>query len=216
MKKGLKGYFITGLLVVVPLYITVYVLTLIVSFMDNIFNILPGPLRPDTYLPYHIPGQGIVFTIIGIFIVGVLTTNIFGKRLFAFGEKVLLRVPVVRIVYNASKQFMETFFSGDHEGFRKVVLVEFTRKGVYSLGFVTGRAQGEIRQKAVDKGISVFLPTTPNPTSGFYAVVDEKDIIPLDMTVEDAFKVIMTGGMVVPPLKGHGHGVPHGAETPFK
>lgn len=199
MKKGLKRYFITGLLVVVPLYITVYVLTLLVNFVDGVFNILPMALRPDTYLPYQIPGQGVLFTILGIFIVGVFTTNVLGKKLFALAEWFLLKVPIVRIVYNATKQFMETFFSADREGFRKVVLVEFPRKGVYSLGFVTGKAMGEIRQKVHGHGISVFLPTTPNPTSGFYIVVSEEEIIPLAMSVEDAFKVIMTGGMVVPP-----------------
>ena len=207
MKKGLKRYFITGLLVMVPLYITVYVLTLIVGFMDNIFNILPITLRPDTYLPVRIPGQGIAFTIIGIFIVGVIATNILGKRLFSIGEKALLRIPVVRIVYNASKQFMETFFTGDHEGFRKVVLVEFPAKGIYSIGFVTGRARGELKQNVHEKGITVFMPTTPNPTSGYLVIVEEAHTIPTNLSVEDAFKVIMTGGMVVP----HGAPAPGGA-----
>jgi uncharacterized membrane protein len=200
MKKGLKRYFITGLLVVVPLYITVYVLTLLVGFMDGVFNVLPSTIRLDTYPPYHIPGQGILFTIIGIFVVGVFTTNVLGKKLFALAERFLLKVPIVRIVYNATKQFMETFFSSDREGFRKVVLVEFPRKGMYSLGFVTGKTKGEIKQKVHEHGISVFMPTAPNPTSGYYVVVREEDVIPLDMSVEDAFKVVMTGGMVVPPV----------------
>ncbi|MFQ5736088.1 MAG: DUF502 domain-containing protein [Thermodesulfobacteriota bacterium] len=201
MKKRLKRYFITGLLVVVPLYITVYVLTLIVGFMDNVFNILPKALRPDTYLPFHVPGQGLAFTIIGIFIVGVLTTNFFGRKIFHLTERLLLRVPILRIVYNATKQFMETFLSSDHEGFRRVVLVEFPRRGTYSLGFVTGRARGEIKEKVHERnGISVFMPTAPNPTSGYYIVVREDEIIPLEMSVEDAFKVVMTGGMVVPTV----------------
>ncbi len=199
MRKRFKRYFITGLLVVVPLYITVYVLTLIVGFMDNIFNILPITLRPDTYLPVRIPGQGVVFTVIGIFIVGVLATNILGKRLFALGERVLLRVPIVRMVYNASKQFMETFFTGDNEGFRKVVLVEFPAKGIYSLGFVTGRVSGELNQNIHEKGITVFVPHTPLPTTGFLIIVEEAQTIPMNMSVEDAFKVIMTGAIVVPP-----------------
>ncbi|OGQ07030.1 MAG: hypothetical protein A2W38_00180 [Deltaproteobacteria bacterium RBG_19FT_COMBO_58_16] len=213
MKKGLKRYFITGLLVMVPLYITVYVLTLIVGFMDNIFNILPMTLRPDTYLPVRIPGQGIVFTVIGIFIVGVIATNILGKRLFSIGERMLLRVPILRIVYNATKQFMETFFSDERDGFRKVVLVEFPRKGVYSLGFVTGRAKGEFQSKVPEGSISVFMPTAPNPTSGFLIIIEEADVIPMDMSVEDAFKVVMTGGMVVPPgVASHG-GPPPGSTS---
>jgi len=211
MRSGLKRYFITGLLVVVPLYITVYVLTLIVGFMDNIFNVLPITLRPDTYLPVRIPGQGIAITLIGIFLTGAIATNILGKRLFAFGERVLLKVPIVRIVYNASKQFMETFFSDERDGFRKVVLVEFPREGVYSLGFVTGKAKGEFKNKVHDNSISVFMPTAPNPTSGYLIMVEEADTIPMEMSVEDAFKVVMTGGMVVPPgPKGHAAPPPGG------
>ena len=213
MRKGFKRYFITGLLVVVPLYITVYVLSLIVGFMDNIFNILPMTLRPDTYLPVHVPGQGIVFTVIGIFIVGVLATNILGKRLFAIGERMLLRVPILRIVYNATKQFMETFFTGDHEGFRKVVLVEFPAKGIYSIGFVTGRAKGELKQNVHEKGITIFMPTTPNPTSGYLVIVEEAHTIPTNLSVEDAFKVIMTGGMVVPPGVASHSGPPPGSTS---
>lgn len=198
MKKGLKGYFITGLLVVVPLYLTVYVLSIIVRFMDNIFTIMPEALRPDTYLPLHIPGLGIVFTMIGVFIVGVLTTNFLGKKLLKFAEGFMARLPVVRIVYNATKQFLETFFIGEQEGFRKVVLIEFPKAGVWSVGFVTGKVKGEIRDKTHEDNINVFLPCTPNPTTGYYIVAKESDIIPLNMRVEDAFKVIMTGGMVVP------------------
>ncbi|MBI5493252.1 MAG: DUF502 domain-containing protein [Deltaproteobacteria bacterium] len=197
MKKSLKGYFITGLLVVVPLYISLYILSLIVGFMDNVFTILPQSLRPDTYLPFHIPGLGILVTIASIFIVGVLTTNFFGKRLLYMGEKALSKVPVLRVVYNATKQFMETFFT-DNQSFRKVVLIEFPRAGLFSIGFLTGKPTGELRKKTHDDSVSVFLPTTPNPTTGFYIMAREKDIIPLDMRVEDAFKVIMTGGVVAP------------------
>lgn len=201
MRKGLKGYFVTGLLVVVPLYITVYVLTLIVRFMDNIFTIVPAFLQPDTYLPFHIPGLGIFFTIAGIFIVGVLATNIFGKWLLDIAERIVARLPILRMVYNASKQFLETFFSKEHDGFRKVVLVEFPRKGAYSIGFLTGKTRGEVKEKTPENTVNVFLPTTPNPTSGFYIIVLESEVIPLDMKVEDAFKVLMTGGMVVPDSK---------------
>lgn len=201
MKKGLKGYFVTGLLVVVPLYITVYVLALIVRFMDNIFAIVPAFLQPDAYLPFHIPGLGIFFTIAGIFIVGVLATNIFGKWVLKIAERIVSRLPILRMVYNASKQFLETFFSKEQDGARKVVLVEFPRKGAYSVGFLTGKTRGEVKEKTADSTVNVFIPTTPNPTSGFYIIVAESEVIPLDMKVEDAFKVLMTGGMVVPDSK---------------
>lgn len=196
--KHIKAYFITGFLVAVPLYITVYVLTLIVGFMDNVFNILPPVLRPNTYLTVHIPGLGILFTIAGIFIIGLLTQNLIGKRLLGYAEKLLGRIPVVSIVYNGTKQFMETFFAKENQGLRKVVLVEFPRKGVYSIGFVTSKTRGEVKDKTEEGTVNVFLPTTPNPTSGFYMIFTESDVVPLEMKVEDAFKVIMTGGLVVP------------------
>ncbi|MBI5642775.1 MAG: DUF502 domain-containing protein [Deltaproteobacteria bacterium] len=198
MKKGFKGYFITGLLVVVPVYITFYVLSIIVGFMDTIFLILPKAAHPDNFLPVHIPGLGIIFTIIAVVIIGVLATNFFGKRLLIMAEKALSKVPVIRIVYNATKQFMETFFTQDNQGFRKVVLVQFPREGMFSIGFVTNRPGGEIKHKVHPDMYSVFVPTTPNPTTGFFIVVREKEIIPLEMKVEDAFKIIMTGGMVFP------------------
>lgn len=198
MKKGFKGYFITGILVVVPLYIAVYVLFLIVGFMDNILKILPPPVHPDTYMPFHVPGIGIIFTLAAIFIVGVLAQNFFGRAMIRLAERFMARLPVIRMIYNASKQFLETFFSSEHEGFKKVVLVEFPKKGTYSMGFMTGAAKGEIREKTGAGHVSVFVPTTPNPTSGFYVIVQESEVVLLDMTVEDAFKVIMTGGLVVP------------------
>lgn len=211
-KKGLKGYFITGLFVVVPLYITVYVLTLIVGFMDSAVNVLPRFLRPDTYLPFHFPGQGIVFTLLGILVIGVLTTNLLGQRLLGLTDRLVYKVPIVSIIYKSTKQLMETFFAKDHEGFRRVVLVEFPRKGVYSMGFVTGKARGELLHKAGEGKLSIFMPTTPNPTSGFYIVVDKDEVIPLGMNVEDAFKVLMSGGMIVPPYGEHGDPVHHEAE----
>lgn len=198
MTKRIRHYFITGLLVVVPLYITVYVLSLIVGFMDSVFMLLPQAARPDAFLPFHIPGLGIIFTIICIFLVGVITANFLGKKLLYLGEKMLSKVPVLRIVYNATKQFMETFFAKEHEGFRKVVLVEFPRDGVYSMGFLTCKPTGELKKKTGDGFVSVFIPTTPNPTTGYYIVVPEDKVIAIDMRVEDAFKVIMTGGMVMP------------------
>lgn len=198
MKKGLKGYFVTGLLVVVPSYITVYVLSLIVRFMDNIFTILPGSMQPDNYLPVHVPGLGILFTIIGIFLVGLLTQNFLGKRILDIAESITARVPIVRIVYNSTKQLMETFFRKENDGARKVVLIEFPKAGVYSVGFLTGKVKGEIRDRTGEDNVNIFIPCTPNPTTGYYVIAREKDVIRLNMRVEDAFKLIMTGGLVVP------------------
>lgn len=202
MKKGLKGYFLTGLLIVVPLYITFYVLRLIVGSMDKVLLYLPEHLRPATYLPYDIPGIGVLLTIIVVFIIGLLAQNFFGRKLISIGEFFMAKIPVLRAVYKGSKQFVDTFFVQDsEEGFNTVVMLEYPRKGIFGIGFVTGKAKGELQARTSDTTVNVFIPTTPNPTSGFYLIVPEEDLTPLDMTVEDAFKVIMTGGMVVPEIK---------------
>lgn len=198
MKKGFKGYFATGLLVVVPLYLSIYTLILIVGFMDGIFMLLPAVMQPDLYLPFHLPGLGIFFTLALVFLVGVIAQNFMGKALLKIAERMMGRIPVMRMVYNSTKQFMETFFSGENTGFRKVVMVQFPRNGIYSLGFITGKTSGEIKDKTIADTVNIFIPTTPNPTTGYYIVMSEKDVIPLDMKVEDAFKVIITGGIVMP------------------
>ena len=198
MRKSIRRYFITGLLVVVPLSLSVYVFLLIVGFMDSLLNFLPPSFRPETYLPFHVPGMGIVATLVGIFVVGLLAANLLGRKLVDIGEKILAKIPFLWTVYKGTKQFMETFFARQREGFRRVVLIEYPRRGLYSIGFVTGKTMGEIQAKTEDKMLNLFIPTTPNPTSGYYIVIPEKDIIPLTMTVEDAFKIIMTAGMVVP------------------
>jgi len=198
IKTGFKKYFITGLLVVVPLYITIYILAVIVNYMDAILEYLPDSLHPDIYLPFHIPGIGVIFTIVAIFLVGLLTTNLLGKKLVEIGEGILVKIPFFRGIYKPIKQFIETFFVSGYSGFRKAVLIEFPSKGIYSIGFVTGIASGEVQTKTAEKVVNVFLPTTPNPTTGFYILIPEKDVIPLDMSVEDAFKLIITGGMVGP------------------
>jgi len=200
MSKKIKSYFITGLLVVVPLYITIYIFTLIVGFMDGAYHLLPEVLQPDKYLPFQVPGLGVLITLTGILIAGVITQNFMGRWLLHLAEKILMKVPVVRIVYNASKQFMETFFAKEHEGFRKVALVEFPCKGIWSLGFLTGKVCEELQKKTPEEMLNVFLPTTPNPTSGYYAIIPKREVILLDMSIEDAFKVIMTGGMISPGM----------------
>jgi len=199
MTKIFRRYFVTGLLVVVPLYISYYVISAIVNYMDRILDLLPVSFRPATYLPFHVPGLGIIFTVAAIFLIGLLTTNFLGKSLVRLTERIMDKVPVVRMVYNATKQFMETFLTQEHQGFRKVVMIEFPKKGVWAMGFMTGKVTGEMQHRTTDEQmVCIFVPTTPNPTSGYFAMLPEKDVISLDMKVEDAFKVIMTGGMVIP------------------
>jgi len=200
--KIIKRYFVTGLIIVLPLYISFYVFVTIVNFMDSLMYLLPEVARPDTYLPFHVPGIGLLVTIIGIFLVGMLTTNFLGRKLVTLGEWFLDWIPLLRTIYKSSKQFISTFFSKDADGFRKVVLIEFPRKGTYAVAFVTSKTQGEVQAKVEVDLINVFLPTTPNPTSGFYLAVPSSEVISLDMTVEDAFKVIMSGGVIVPDGRG--------------
>ncbi|HKZ46520.1 MAG TPA: DUF502 domain-containing protein [Thermodesulfobacteriota bacterium] len=198
IKASFKRYFIAGLLVVVPLYLTIYIFSLIVGYMDTLLNYLPESMQPDVYLKFHIPGLGVIFTIVVIFLIGLLATNLLGKKLVEIGDNILARIPFFRSIYKPLKQFMETFLVTGYSGFRRVVLVEFPSKGMYSVGFLTGVAAGEVQSKTKEKVVNVFLPTTPNPTTGFYILIPEKDIIPLEMSVEDAFKLIITGGMVSP------------------
>lgn len=203
VRASLKRRFLTGLLVVVPLYFTYYIISVLVNFMDRLLSFLPARFHPDTYLPFHIPGLGVIFTFFFILLVGIFATNFFGKRMVEVWEALLVRIPLIRSVYSASKQLIEAFFVTNREGFRRVVLVEYPRKGVYVLGFVTGVTEGEIQRVTDEKVVNIFLPTTPNPTSGFYILVPEKDTIPLNMGVEDAFKLIISGGMVTPKdIKG--------------
>jgi len=198
IKAGFKKYFIAGLLIVMPLYLSIYIFSLIVGYMDALLNYLPESIQPDMYLKFHIPGLGVIFTIVVIFLIGLLATNLMGKKLVEIGDDILARIPFFRSIYKPLKQFMETFFITGYSGFRRVVLVEFPSKGMYSVGFLTGVAAGEVQDKTKQKVVNVFLPTTPNPTTGFYILIPEKDIISLDMSVEDAFKLIITGGMVSP------------------
>jgi uncharacterized membrane protein len=201
-KRTIRGYFMTGLLIVVPTYVTFYILRLIVGFLGSFTEAFPQWLRPETYFSVSFPGLEIAITIVGIFLLGVVATNVLGHTLIRFTERMVDKIPFLRTVYRGSKQFMETFFSGERDGFSSVVMVEYPRKGIYCIAFVTSKTKGEIQSLTEGKTINLFLPTTPNPTSGFYLVVPEVDTIPLKMNVEDAFKVIMTGGMVVPSQNG--------------
>ena len=176
--------------------------------VDRVLNYLPLKFHPDTYLPFHIPGLGLIATVVLIFIVGVLTQSLLGRKLFPIGEWVVSKIPVVRNIYLAIKQLVEAIFAQNSRGFKRVVLVEGPRKGIWIVGFLTGVTEGEVQDKTKERVVNVFVPTTPNPTTGLYLLVPEKDVITLDMTVEDAFKLIMSGGIVTPPRQSnHGSGI---------
>lgn len=187
MKKLLKKYLISGLLVVIPISLTLYILYAIISFLDRLY--------PIKLFPFYFPGLGIILTFFIILMAGIIARNLFGKKFLSMGEKFIAKIPLINAIYNPIKQIAEAVFSSQDKNFRRVVLIEYPRKGLYCLAFVTGIATGEIQEKTAQKVINVFVPTTPNPTSGFYIMVPETDAIPLDMTPEQAFRTLISGGM---------------------
>ena len=197
-KAQIRGYFLAGLLVIVPLGVTVVVITAILRLIDGLLIIIPPKFHPHTYLPFNIPGLGLVLAIVLIMITGILVKNYIGRRVVDFGEYILSGIPLVRPVYAAVKQVIQAMFGDTPYAFKRAILVEYPRKGVWAIAFVTGKTYKEIVEKTKKKMINVFLPTTPNPTSGFYLVIPEEDTIPLDISVEDAFKLLISGGVVEP------------------
>ena len=195
----LRRWFLAGLLATVPIGFTVYITWLLVSTIDGyIAMLLPGNLNPQNYLPYYIPGIGLVLGILVIIFIGWVTANFLGRGLVRFGESLLARVPVVRSVYGAVKQIMETVTTSQSDAFREVVLVEYPRRGIWAIGFVTGTTRGEVQNMSKEDLINVFVPTTPNPTSGFLLFFPRNETIKLDMGVEEAVKMVVSGGIVTP------------------
>ena len=200
-RHKLKSYFLAGLLVVVPVAMTFLVVRWLVRFMDGLLiSVLPEVLRPENLYGIHVPGVGLLATLLLIVMVGVLVTNILGRSLVNFSESLVDRIPFVKGVYALFKQVVDTVLKRDRNAFRKVVLIEYPRKGLWAVAFVTGVSAGEVQLAVAKQLVNVFVPTTPNPTSGFYILVPEEELIPLTMTVEEAFKLIISGGMVTPPL----------------
>ncbi len=190
MKAQLKKSFLTGLLVVLPIAATVYILLILVKALNSVL--------PFKFLPY---GTGLLLTLVLITCIGFMTSNIMGARLIRWGESIFSRTPMVKNVYTAVKQISDAMLSSQARNFRRVVMLEYPRKGLYTLAFVTGVARGEVQDKTAKKVISVFVPTTPNPTSGFFLMVSEDEVIDLDMSVEDAFKLVISGGLVSPEVR---------------
>ena len=198
IKSIIRGYFLAGLLVIVPLGAVIFVISAILRLMDRALGVIPQKFHPETYLPFKIPGLGLLLFIAIVLITGVLVKNYIGRRVVDFGEYMVSKIPLVRPLYGAVKQLILAIFGDTHDAFKRVVLVEYPRKGVYSLAFVTAQTSGEIKEQVGGKMLSIFLPTTPNPTSGFFLVLPEEDTIPLSMSVEEAFKLLISGGVVEP------------------
>lgn len=202
----LRAYFLAGILVTAPLAITFALASWLIEFVDSrIVPLIPLRYNPDVYLKEYlgyeigIPGLGLVVLIVFITLVGAMTAGLLGRFVIRFGENLLNRMPVIRSVYGASKQILETVLRQQSSAFRQAVLVEYPRRGIWAVGFITGRTEGEVQNLISDDLINIFLPTTPNPTSGFLLFVPKDDMILLDMSVEEAIKMVISGGIVTPP-----------------
>lgn len=197
LRTILKNYFFAGLATLIPIVMTIWILKVLILWADDFFSsMMPKFLQPEQIFGREIPGVGIVMTIALILLVGVLTRLYFGKKLIELGDRILLRVPFGKGVYKALKQFVSLTFSEGGKSFKQVALIEYPRKGSYALAFVTTEASADIQAKTGQKLINVFLPTTPNPTSGYMLMLPEEELIILDMKVELAMKIIISAGVV--------------------
>ena len=199
--KLIKRYFITGLLIWVPLAITAWVLSLVVGTMDQSLRLLPEAVHPHTLFGFDIPGAGVILTLVAILLTGLLGANFIGQRLVVWWERLLARIPVVNSIYNSVKQVSDTLFSSSGQAFRKALLVQYPREGSWTIAFLTGAPGGDVVNHLAGEYVSVYVPTTPNPTSGFFLMLPKRDVIELDMSVDEALKYIISMGVVAPPPK---------------
>jgi uncharacterized membrane protein len=201
----LRTYFFAGILITAPVSLTIYLAWLFIRFVDEqVFSVIPQEYNPETYLPFSIPGIGLLLALVFMTLIGALTAGIIGRALNHLFEGILNRLPVIRSLYGAIKQIMETVLANKSSAFRECVLIEYPRKGMWTLGFITGTTKGEVQEKtaaADQEVINVFVPTTPNPTSGFLLFVPEQDIIRLKMPIEDGLKLVVSGGIVTPAIE---------------
>jgi len=196
--KRLRRYIVAGILVWLPIGVTIFLVRILIGLLDRTMVLIPQRYQPEEYLGFAIPGLGIVLTILLLLITGVLAANIVGRSMVGLWESMLERIPVVRSVYSAAKNFAEIVFSDSSQSFKKVLLIEYPRKGLYSLAFQTSSKLGEVQGRTGESVVCTFVPTTPNPTSGFIIIVPSKDVIELDMDVDEALKMIISLGVVVP------------------
>ena len=197
----LRTYFLTGVIVTAPIGITAFLVWQFIAFLDQrVGALIPAKYNPETYLPFSVPGLGLLITLVFLTLVGMLAAGFAGRTLVRTGERLLSRMPVVRSVYGTLKQIFETVLAQSSRSFREVVLIEYPRRGIGAIGFVTGPTRGEVQDRADEELVNVFLPTTPNPTSGFLLFVPRKDLVHLDMTIEQGIKMVISGGIVAPSV----------------
>ena len=205
LRETLQRYFLSGLLVFLPVVITLWFLGWVIGLLDSVLDVLPSRLHPNHYLPFAIPGLGAVVTIGMIFFLGFLTKGVATRRFLAAWDRIFVQIPVFRGVYTAVQKLVQTFL-GQSQSNRQVVMIEYPRKGIYTVGFAMGRAWHELEKKNETPLINVFVPTTPNPTSGFYLLMPANEVSPIEMTMEEALKLITSGGLITPEDKNKNHG----------
>ncbi|KQN67604.1 hypothetical protein ASF04_17605 [Duganella sp. Leaf61] len=194
----MRKYFITGLLILVPLAITAWVLNLVISTMDQSLLFVPERWQPRTLFGFNIPGLGTLLTVVIIFLTGLLTNNLVGNYVLRVWEKLLKRIPLVNSLYSSVKQVSDTLLSSSGNAFRKAVMIPYPHQNSYTIAFLTGTPGGDVKNHLVGDYVSVYVPTTPNPTSGFFLMMARKDVVELDMTVDAALKYIVSMGVVAP------------------
>ena len=196
----MKKYFITGLLIWIPLAITIWVLKLVVDVLDQSLLLLPAALHTENWLGVHIPGLGAILTVFIVFVTGVFATNFFGAQLVELWHEILHRIPVVNSIYSSVKQISDTLFSSSGQAFRKALLVQWPQEGMWTIAFLTGTPGAGVAKHLPPDSVAVYVPTTPNPTGGYFVIIARKNVIELDMSVDQALKYVISMG-VVPPQK---------------
>lgn len=195
----IRRYFFTGVAVTAPLGITIYLSLIFIQFIDgNVKKLVPANYNPDTYLPFDLPGTGLILAVFFLILIGFFTAGFFGRFFVRLGENIINKLPVFRSIYGALKQIFQTILGSSSNAFREVVLIEYPRNGMWAIAFITAETSGEVKQKLKRKSVNVFLPTTPNPTSGFLLFVPTKDIIRLSMNIEEGMKLVISGGIITP------------------
>jgi uncharacterized membrane protein len=196
-----RKYFITGLLIWIPLVITIWVLKIVVDTLDQSMGLVPENWRPEHWLGVHVPGFGVAVTLIIVFVTGVLAANFIGERLVRIWNELLHRIPFVSSIYSSVKQVSDTLFSSSGQAFRKALLVQWPHQGMWTIAFQTGIPGGDVVNHLRGEFVSVYVPTTPNPTGGYFVMLKRADVVELDMSVDEALKYIISMGVVAPPAR---------------
>ena len=199
--KKLQKYLIAGLLVWLPIVVTVLLFRFLITLMDQTLILLPSQIRPEAIIGFKLPGLGLILTLLVLIVTGIFAANFVGRSMVNFGEKIFKKIPIVRSVYSAAKNFADIVFSDTGQSFKKVLLIQYPRKGIYSLAFQTSTNLGEVQKKTGSDVVCTFVPTTPNPTSGIIIIIPKEDVIEMDMEIDEAFKMIVSLGVVVPEWK---------------